>query len=100
MDEALQAAGLPLLRFAARRAYTVQEVQAELENLGPQGTGTRGGARPRDAPPAARPSPCTPPDAGNTLASRFWGCPNYPKCRTMVPVAPSSPPAAAAAGNG
>ena len=109
VHQALAAAGIPIHRFSARRAYSVQEIRQALASLThppPPGGAT---SRPRDgddAPsggaPAAVPAPgddlapfgpC--PKCGRALVERigkrgprqgttFLGCSGYPDCRTII----------------
>ena len=106
MDQAFAAAELPLIHVPARASYDLAEL-AEL--LGPHlgaSTAPAPAARPApDAPPpapAAAPAPAVaaPPmcpkcgvplvlrtaSRGDRPGSKFYGCPNYPRCRETRPV--------------
>lgn len=104
VNKAFAAAGLPLLRFDARSAYRVREV---LDKIGPL-MGPRENRVLKEvseplptqssAGPAAGPSDVAPacPKCGETMVLRtsakgpsrgeqFYGCPNFPRCRTILP---------------
>jgi len=102
VDQVFEVAGLPLLHIPARRGYRSEEITASLAPY--FGVKT----------PAAVPSPtivqpptvsaldesrndiphcpnCNTPMVlrtarnGPNAGNRFWGCPNYPKCRAILP---------------
>ena len=108
IDQVLQAAGIPIIHFPVRKAYSVQEVQDTLEK----------GLNPPASAPVSSPqiSTATPPPVaavaatveseaaptcpacgatmvrrrsskGQNAGTSFWGCSSYPKCRQIVPVA-------------
>ena len=94
------AAGLPLLRVPVKSGYSTQEIQSLLMvHLQPASSPV---AAP--LPPVPAPVPViiatstfpTCPKCGSTMLLRtarsganaggqFWGCPNYPRCRSVVP---------------
>lgn len=101
LDKAFAEAGLPIIRFAAKRAYSVQEVRdtiaARLNAPEPAETSA--------APAAAPAAPVTAPQTetkqcpacggdmvrrkaskGANAGNEFWGCSNYPKCRQIMAV--------------
>jgi len=109
LDEALQAAGLPILRITARRQYSMEEVIAQLkpflsssrpadEPTSPE-SGVESQATPtisyEDNPPMC--PKCSVPmvlriaSRGEHKGSRFYGCPNFPKCRQVLPVNAEQP---------
>lgn len=91
LAEAFRVAGIPLVRFAAKRAYTIQEVQNALATVEP---------RPKESEAMTGQetnSPRACPECGGTLVLRtsnrgehagkqFWGCSNYPKCKHICEV--------------
>ncbi len=94
VDDAFRAAGLPLLRFPAQREYNVQEVAVRVEPL----------LQPAPAAPEAPqsdPIPLCPKcgvamvlrvaTRGRRQGMRFYGCPNYPRCRQMKPLSAPDP---------
>ncbi|MFN3652643.1 MAG: DUF2726 domain-containing protein [Armatimonadota bacterium] len=97
-DQVFASAGLPLIRVPAQRAYDVQQVSALLATALP----TLSAAAPiaRSEVPATEPAPPGPPTCPNcsvpmtlrnatrgaNAGGEFWGCPNYPKCRSVLPV--------------
>lgn len=112
VDQAFAAAGLPLHRQRVQRAYNLnalrsslqalagREVQAETGTSSVPGGQARRGTTVSDqgpmtqegAPPCPR---CGQPMVLRTARRRgrhrgeqFWGCPGYPRCRGMRPVAP------------
>jgi hypothetical protein len=94
VDKVFEQAGLPLRRAPARAAYT----QQELEDL-IRGTAT-GVASVQPAQAEARsladPAPSCPKcgermllrtaQRGAKAGEQFYGCPNYPRCREIIPV--------------
>ena len=97
LDEALQAAGLPILRVIPKPAYTHDEVVAALRPLLPSDS-------PVESVPKSSLSP-SPPDGtapncpkcgipmvirtatkGAQKGRQFYGCRNYPACRQVVPL--------------
>lgn len=93
VDAAFQAAGLQLIRFTARRQYSQQDVattiQPHLEVQQPAAIQTGGEAHHGKSPR------CPKCDVGMVLrkakqgasaGEQFYGCPNYPKCRHVVPI--------------
>jgi ribosomal protein S27AE len=100
------AAGLPLVRMPVRSAYPPWELEAKLAPyltrvaVPPAGVSPvpNKAEEPAPASPvAAKDSAPTCPKCGGTMLLRtaksganaggqFWGCANYPKCRSVVPV--------------
>lgn len=101
LDKAMEAAGLPIIRFAAKKTYSVQEVGDAIANRlnAPEPV-----AAPVTQPISAAASVVASqteakkcPDCGGTMVLRkaskvanagneFWGCSNYPKCKKIVAV--------------
>lgn len=101
LDKSMEAAGLPIIRFAAKRTYSVQEVRdtiaARLNVQEPTATAAATTAMPAspDTAPRAEAKKC--PACGGDMVLRkaskgqnagneFWGCSNYPKCKKILPV--------------
>lgn len=95
VDQVFEQAGLPLIHVPARRSYAVSDIQESLR----LGLATRTGSAPAAAvvQPAPTGSPTCPrcdvpmvlhtARRGANSGSKFWGCPNYPKCRHTLPLA-------------
>ncbi|NQU38512.1 MAG: DUF2726 domain-containing protein [Lentisphaerae bacterium] len=105
LDAAMNAAGVPLIRFPARKAYSIHEVFDKLAStLNPPGSDpATEDPQPQpveidtasDAPSEPATNLC--PSCGGDMVRRkaskgknagqeFWGCSNYPKCRKILPV--------------
>ena len=99
VDEVFAAAQLPLVHIPARPAYNTHELialfQAAMQRK-PAG-------KPVDQPlvsmqeqPPLCPK-CSAPMVlrtarrGDTLGQQFYGCPNYPRCRGVIPIKSSAP---------
>ena len=100
VDEAFQAAGLPLVRFHVRKGYSSQSIIARLSPHLPLRE------QPSPSPAARQPVPkeeftadgvplcpkCHVPMVLRTVrqgphkGKQFYGCPNFPKCREVRPV--------------
>jgi hypothetical protein len=107
VDEVFWVAGLPLMHLPVRSGYSLAELALALAPY----LGGDEGAQPepiRGAPEPSRPEPgaagavplcpkCGVPmvvrttGRGERRGERFYGCPNYPKCRETLPY--ESPPA-------
>jgi hypothetical protein len=105
VDNAFAAAGLPLLRVPAQRAYNTRDLAEKINRYltvpvtappmaPPDPTPLQTPPTPSDHTPGAPP---TCPKCGETMVLRtgtkgshagetFYGCPNYPKCRSVLPV--------------
>jgi very-short-patch-repair endonuclease len=101
LDKAMEAAGLPIIRFPAKATYSVQEVSDTIAaRLTPP---TSAVTPPAQSATPAVPVTASPPDAkrcpacggdmvlrkaskGQNAGNEFWGCSNYPKCRKILPV--------------
>jgi|MudIll2142460700_1097286.scaffolds.fasta_scaffold36545_3 hypothetical protein len=101
LENALNAAAIPFIRFTARASYNVQEVRsqiAEAAGLDFQAAqkepsaaqAARGELAQGDAPPSC--PKCSSPmvlrkaAAGKYAGKRFWGCSRYPECKTLLQV--------------
>lgn len=91
-DAAFAGAGLPLLRIPTRAAYSAEELRASIDAALAAGTNVRR-ADVTPEPLAGLPA-C--PNCGvemvirESARGRFYGCSNYPRCRGVRPIAPSS----------
>lgn len=105
VESVFAAAGLPLVRLPVRHAYAVHQLRALLrEPLHVD--------KPVATPPVAQvPPPVVAPQApvhptcpecntpmvlrtatrGPNQGGKFWGCPNYPRCRSIVKYDPPAP---------
>ena len=95
VDAAFAAADVPLVRFPARRSY---QSQAILATIMPYLTREDAGLSSREAAVSANAiaiPDCPKCDVamverqakkGNHAGKRFYACPNYPKCRELVPI--------------
>jgi hypothetical protein len=105
VDEVFRVAGLPLLHLPVRSGYSIAELTAALApylrgDEGAQPEPTREAPEPT-GPVAAGAAPLCPKcgvpmvvrtaGRGARSGERFYGCPNYPKCRETLPY--ESPPA-------
>lgn len=85
VDGVFEAAGLPLVRIAARRGYRPLELREELRPYLVAQTPRLPVERPQQGPP--RCPKCgilmleRVAKRGERTGERFFGCPNYPKCR-------------------
>jgi len=111
LDEALRVAEVPILRVKPRREYSREDVIAQLEPLltqRPKATASVAfGSEPAQSlaePRATSGSPPICPKCGVPMVVRtatqgkhkgrkFYGCPNYPRCKEVLPL-----PAIGAAG--
>jgi hypothetical protein len=98
VDRVFAAAGLPIVHILARRTYAVMDITAQLASYlnGAKTTGipSAKSSAPIQASPEPDENPRCPkcgspmllrtaktgPNAGN----RFWGCSNYPACRSVL----------------
>ncbi len=109
LDNAFQAAGLPLVRFKAKRSYTTADLQRALglrlpidetitageERVDPS-VESISASRAEDAPERFCPR-CYAPmvrkrvRSGRHAGTEVMACSRYPKCRKLLPVADSAP---------
>lgn len=96
VDQVFQAAGLTLLHVPAKRAYVVTELAAQLAPFLPMvpepapasQTVEEAAASSNGAPPCPKcgsPMTLRTAKSGTNAGKRFWGCSNYPACRSMLP---------------
>lgn len=97
-DQVFRSAGLPLVRIRARAQYSVEEIASALQHAvarSPHKTevpSPRPANQPKPAPKRGAPPLC--PKCGTPMVvrqsrqdgSRFYGCPNYPRCRQTAPL--------------
>ena len=98
-DDAAYSAGLPLMRIAADRAYSTNQVRAELREFGmsfgdhqspPFNSDVVEATASNNSPPKC---PKCQSDLvlrkgakGKFAGKKFWGCSQFPNCRTLVPI--------------
>lgn len=97
VETVFKAAGLPLSRFAVKSGYSPIEIQSQImPHFSDQAPGLSSPGRP--TVPTGAPSDSTPacPKCGSKMILRtaksganaggqFWGCSNFPRCRSLVP---------------
>lgn len=91
LDAAIEKAGIPLVRFAVKASYSVQEIKDAIQfKL----------SAPASPPPQPNSQPASIPACpscgggmvkrkamkGENAGQEFWGCSNYPKCKKILPV--------------
>ena len=105
VENVFRAAELPLLRFPAQHSYSPTEIYDRLNALFAPPAEEPADQRPAAVEPVQAEAPVaaasvespTCPKCGATMLLRtarsganaggqFWGCPNFPKCRSMLPV--------------
>jgi very-short-patch-repair endonuclease len=105
LNAAMQAAGVPLIRIPARKAYTLQEVaqavdimhtpqQVQQLSADPhEGVGEQRESAPESLSDLAKLCPTCGGDMirrtstkGQHAGGEFWGCSNYPRCRKILPL--------------
>lgn len=103
VDKVFGAAALPLVHVKAQREYNVRDLATQVLPLltkssgpSPERPPTVPSSPPSPAPDPAKAAPVCPKCGtpmvvrvrknGPNPGSRFYGCPNYPKCREMRPI--------------
>jgi len=95
VDQALAAAGLPILRITATRTYSIAEIQQQIVAALPNSTPPNSQLPPPLSPSSSPPSAPACPKChtamvhrkaaqGKHAGKRFWACTNYPKCREIT----------------
>jgi hypothetical protein len=94
VDKVFEQAGLPLRRAPARTAYTQQELEDLIQGTASGVTSVQPGQA--EARSLADPTPHCPKcgermllrtaQRGAKAGEKFYGCPNYPRCREIIPV--------------
>jgi predicted RNA-binding Zn-ribbon protein involved in translation (DUF1610 family) len=102
VDQVFKAAGLPILHIPAKRSYVAQDLEAQLApflngSMTFQNQSTKPITKADFAKiPASNDTAMVCPKCGNSMVlrtsksganagNRFWGCSNYPSCRSMLP---------------
>jgi predicted RNA-binding Zn-ribbon protein involved in translation (DUF1610 family) len=90
VDEVFAIAHLPLLRIPASHSYDTRAVAAQLK------AALQSRPQPAAAPPTETTVPLCPKcgvpmvlrtaQRGSRQGEQFYGCPNYPQCRELIPV--------------
>ncbi|NJK80604.1 MAG: DUF2726 domain-containing protein [Chloroflexaceae bacterium] len=93
VDSVFKAAGLPLVHIPVRRAYRTEDIRAQLSPY--LGVSTPVTATPVEASTERSGNPICPICGSNMVlrtakqganaGHRFWGCSNYPACRSLLP---------------
>lgn len=95
VDQVFEAAGLPLVRFSARSGYNPNEIAERLaQYIGMPESALQpaGSSRPASSPVAPLCPKCGVPmvvrtvKGGEHQGKQFYGCPNYPQCRQVLPL--------------
>jgi very-short-patch-repair endonuclease len=99
VEEVFAAAQLPLLRIPARQAYNTTELialfKAALQKkpsekpIDKQPVSAQ--AQPPLCPKCGVPMLLRTAKKGNTPGQQFYGCPNYPRCRAVIPIKSTVP---------
>lgn len=96
VDGVFSAAGLPLLRVPVRSGYSADELVALIQPcFGAASTPTEPKAAAIESPTDSTQPPSCPKcgaamalrtaKSGSNAGNQFWGCTNYPRCRTTLP---------------
>ncbi len=103
LDKAMETTGLPIIRFAVKASYSVQEVRdtiaARLNAPEPvavpsapqvassaNAPGTVSASEAKICPTCGGGMVRRKASRGQNAGNEFWGCSNYPKCKTIAPV--------------
>jgi very-short-patch-repair endonuclease len=102
LDGVMNAAGIPLVRFPAQKAYSIQEVRQaitsvlEHEDKSPPEDETITelevnipevlSSEQNSCPKCGGDMVLRKATKGKNIGQNFWGCSNYPKCRKMMPI--------------
>ena len=87
VHQVFAAAGLPLLRFPAQRAYNRSEVASRLSPFFAGGPAPTPLPSLQDVTSAPICPKCgIPLTIRSSSRGKFYGCPNYPKCRETIPI--------------
>jgi very-short-patch-repair endonuclease len=106
LDQAMEKAGLPIIRFAVKKGYSVQEIHDTIASRLNQGevevaeVVEEVSPAPANSPvqvPAVKQTPDAPQctacggqmvrrkaSKGANAGNEFWGCSNYPKCKQIL----------------
>ncbi len=112
LDSAFDAAGLPLVRFKAKRSYTTSDIQRALglgqasEAISELAAGAEGSGQPAGEPSSASRTDEAPENfcprcyapmvqkrvrSGKHAGTQVMACSRYPKCRKLLPIADTAP---------
>lgn len=85
MEEAMDSAGLSFYRFSAKRSYSTEQIRTTIQSLiygENENTPTSKGVCPNCGGELVLRTA----NKGKHQGEQFWGCSNYPKCRTILPL--------------
>jgi len=97
VEDVFHAAGLPLVRFTAKSGYAPGEVEAQIIAflVEPNATGTTMVKPAEETIPSTDSNPRCPKcgskmilrtaKSGAISGGQFWGCSNFPRCRSILP---------------
>jgi len=85
----LKAAEVPLFRFEAKRTYSVDEVRNVIYQSQPDANATDTGGNSM-CPTCGAELRLRKSRKGRHAGVEFWGCTDYPRCKTVVPVEAAS----------
>ena len=98
VESTLAAVGLPLVRVPARNSYNIEELNTLFKNALQRREMQIASQDATTKVASSMGNPPTCPNCGSTMVLRtaqkgtnvgekFWGCPNYPKCRAIIKIA-------------
>jgi hypothetical protein len=98
LDSVLAAANLPFIRIPVRQSYNLEELGILFKNaLQKQGRKDNDRSKIQEAPEPGKPPACPKCGApmvirtsrhGSQPGEKFWGCSNYPNCRSIIKISP------------
>lgn len=98
VEKVFNAAGLPLVRFAVKSGYSPSDVEAQIGTyFAERSVTSTSPIKPTEATTASAESSPSCPKCGSKMilrtaksganaGGRFWGCSNFPRCRSLLPV--------------
>ena len=94
VDQVFLTAGLPLVHMPVQRAYTSQEIMSRLEQYLNNDLSVSAPSQAQEGqvdstplcPKCGIPMVLRTASQGNYKGQQFYGCPNYPRCREVLPV--------------
>ena len=88
LNDAFEAAGIPLLRVPVKRAYSTDELSEIIKKVLSSPEATVQTESPATANPVCNKCGAEmvlrTAQKGDNAGNRFWGCSNFPKCRNIV----------------